>query len=224
MQHHLMQMQPMMSAYNPNAVTTDIIQQYLDENKQLILTILENQNTGKLSECAQNQARLQQNLMYLAAIADSQPQPPTMHAQFAANPAMQSGSRFLQHQQAQQMTPQSLMAARSSMLYAQQPLSALHQQQEALQNQLGMRSGRDGGLNMLHGETTIGGSSGGTLTAGGFPDFGRGTGDGLQAASRGMTSGSKGDMGNAGTSEGQGGQRDGNETPLYLKGSEEEGN
>ena len=28
-----------------------------------------------------NQARLQRNLMYLAAIADSQPQPPTMHAQ-----------------------------------------------------------------------------------------------------------------------------------------------
>ncbi|XP_068635308.1 GRF1-interacting factor 1-like isoform X2 [Aristolochia californica] len=214
MQQHLMQMQPVMSTYNPNAVTTDIIQQYLDENKQLILTILENQNTGKLSECAQNQARLQQNLMYLAAIADSQPQPP-MHAQ--------PGSRYLQHQQAPQMTPQSLMAARSSMMYAQQPLSALHQQQqEAFQNQLGMRSGRESGLNMLHSETTIGGSSG-TLAAGGFPDFGRGTGDGLQGGSRGITSTSKGEMGTGGSSEGQGGQRDGTE-PLYLKGSEEEGN
>lgn len=27
--------------------------QYLDENKQLILAILENQNLGKLAECAQ---------------------------------------------------------------------------------------------------------------------------------------------------------------------------
>ena len=31
--------------------------------------------------CCRNQARLQRNLMYLAAIADSQPQPPTMHGQ-----------------------------------------------------------------------------------------------------------------------------------------------
>jgi len=50
--------------------------QYLDENKQLILAILENQNLGKLAECAQYQAQLQKNLLYLAAIADAQPQPP----------------------------------------------------------------------------------------------------------------------------------------------------
>ncbi len=96
--------------------------QYLDENKQLILAILDNQNLGKLNECAtwvncgasfckyticifiwflgfrfhmgnvsdihethlfmlvwvgwacRYQAKLQQNLMYLAAIADAQPQ------------------------------------------------------------------------------------------------------------------------------------------------------
>jgi ethanolamine ammonia-lyase large subunit len=30
-----------------------IFPQYLDENKQLILAILENQNLGKLAECAQ---------------------------------------------------------------------------------------------------------------------------------------------------------------------------
>jgi hypothetical protein len=48
--------------------------QYLDENKQLILAILDNQNLGKLNECATYQAKLQQNLMYLAAIADAQPQ------------------------------------------------------------------------------------------------------------------------------------------------------
>ena len=48
----------------------------------------------------------------------------------------------MQHQQAQQMTPQALMAARSSMLqYAQQPFLALQQQQvQALHSQLGMGS------------------------------------------------------------------------------------
>lgn len=51
-------------------------EKYLDENKQLILAILENQNLGKLAECAQYQAQLQKNLLYLAAIADAQPQPP----------------------------------------------------------------------------------------------------------------------------------------------------
>ncbi|KAL5672503.1 hypothetical protein ACJX0J_016809, partial [Zea mays] len=47
---------------------------YLDENKQLILAILENQNLGKLAECAQYQSQLQKNLLYLAAIADAQPE------------------------------------------------------------------------------------------------------------------------------------------------------
>nr|GMC63652.1 GRF1-interacting factor 1-like [Ipomoea batatas] len=70
-----------MAAYYPTTVTTDHIQQYLDENKSLILKIVESQNSGKLNECAENQARLQRNLMYLAAIADSQPQPPSMHSQ-----------------------------------------------------------------------------------------------------------------------------------------------
>ncbi|VFQ76729.1 unnamed protein product [Cuscuta campestris] len=58
-----------------NAVTTEQIQKCLDDNKNLILAILENQNLGKLAECAQYQAILQKNLMYLAAIADAQ-QPP----------------------------------------------------------------------------------------------------------------------------------------------------
>uniref|UniRef100_A0A0D9XZI2 SS18 N-terminal domain-containing protein n=1 Tax=Leersia perrieri TaxID=77586 RepID=A0A0D9XZI2_9ORYZ len=58
----------------PAGITTEQIQKYLDENKQLILAILENQNLGKLAECAQYQAQLQKNLLYLAAIADTQPQ------------------------------------------------------------------------------------------------------------------------------------------------------
>ncbi|KAL3651266.1 SSXT protein (N-terminal region) [Castilleja foliolosa] len=67
-----------------NLVSTEQIQKYLDENKNLIMAILECQNSGKVAECAQFQAVLQKNLMYLAAIADAQPpgssassQPPT---------------------------------------------------------------------------------------------------------------------------------------------------
>ncbi|GJN34906.1 hypothetical protein PR202_gb23614 [Eleusine coracana subsp. coracana] len=70
-----MSMQPQASAMAPaSGITTEQIQKYLDENKQLILAILENQNLGKLAECAQYQAQLQKNLLYLAAIADAQPQ------------------------------------------------------------------------------------------------------------------------------------------------------
>lgn len=215
-----MQMQPMMAAYYPSNVTTDHIQQYLDENKSLILKIVESQNSGKLSECAENQARLQQNLMYLAAIADCQPQPPTMHSQFPSGGIMQPGAHYMQHQQAQQMTPQALMAARSSMLqYAQQPFSAL-QQQQALHSQLGMSSGGSAGLHMMQSEANTAGG-GGALGAGRFPDFG------MDASSRGIAGGSKQDIRSAGSSEGRGGSSggqcgDGGET-LYLK-SADDGN
>ncbi|KAK8545463.1 hypothetical protein V6N12_026297 [Hibiscus sabdariffa] len=125
------------AAYNPNNVTTDHIQQYLDENKSLILKIVESQYSGKLSECVEDQARLQQNLMYLAAIADSQVtvnkfipevvRGPTVdyffdqiHREngtfvglFPSSGTMQPGAG---HQQAQPMTPHSLMASRASML------------------------------------------------------------------------------------------------------------
>ncbi|CAL9098753.1 unnamed protein product [Musa textilis] len=215
MQQHLMQMQPMMAAYaSPNQVTTDIIQQYLDENKQLILAILDNQNAGKADECAENQAKLQRNLMYLAAIADSQQQVPTI-AQFPPSTVMQSDPRHVQYQQAQQMTPQSLLAARSSMLYAQSPISALQQQQHqaALHTQLGVSPGGNSGFSMLHGEASVGGN--GPPAAGVFSDFSR-------------SSSAKQETGIALTTEGRGsnsGRQNGDGTePLYLKGSEEEAN
>ncbi|KAI3458720.1 hypothetical protein Pfo_015383 [Paulownia fortunei] len=219
MQQHLMQMQPMMAAYYPSNVTTDHIQQYLDENKSLILKIVESQNSGKLSECAENQARLQRNLMYLAAIADSQPQPPSMHSQYPAGGILQPSAHYMQqHQQAQQMTPQSLMAARSSMLYGAQPYPSL--QQQALHSQLGMSSGGSSGL-MLQGEPHSAGGSAG-LGGGGFPDFVRGTpGEGLQTSARALAGGSKQDIGSNVSAEGRGGS-DGGET-LYLK-SAEDGN
>lgn len=248
MQQHLMQMQPMMAAYASNNITTDHIQKYLDENKQLILAILDNQNLGKLNECAQYQAKLQQNLMYLAAIADSQPQAQTAHSQIPPNAVMQSGGHYMQHQQAQQqVTPQSLMAARSSMLYAQQPMAALHQaqqqqqqqhqqQQQSLHGQLGINSGGSSGLHMLHGETNMG--CNGPLSSGGFPEFGRGSAtsaDGMQA-NRGFAidrgsnkqDGVGSENAHAGAGDGRGsstgGQNADESEPSYLKASEEEGN
>lgn len=215
-----MQMQPMMAAYYPNNVTTDHIQQFLDENKSLILKIVESQNSGKLSECAESQAKLQRNLMYLAAIADSQPQPPSMHSQLASGGMTQAGAHYLQQQQqAQQLTTHSLMAAArsSSMLYGQQqpPLSALQQQQAAYHSQqLGMSSsgGGSSGLHMLQSENTHNASS--SLGGGGFPDFGRGLGSGNKQE---MGS-SMSDQGRGGSSSGHGG--DGGEN-LYLKSSED---
>ncbi|KAJ0245311.1 GRF1-interacting factor 2 [Hirschfeldia incana] len=101
----------------PSNITTEQIQKYLDENKKLIIAIMENQNLGKLAECAQYQALLQKNLMYLAAIADAQPPPPTtgaappppMASQMTApHPSMQPPSYFMQqqHPQASGMTQQ----------------------------------------------------------------------------------------------------------------------
>ncbi|KAM3681843.1 hypothetical protein ACJW31_12G029100 [Castanea mollissima] len=59
---------------------------------------MENQNVGKFAECAQYQARLQDNLTYLAKIADSHPQPPAP-SQMPSQPTGQQGL-FMQHPQA----------------------------------------------------------------------------------------------------------------------------
>ncbi|XP_076959079.1 GRF1-interacting factor 1-like [Bidens hawaiensis] len=198
-QQHLMQMQPMMAAYYPTNVTTDHIQQYLDENKSLILKIVESQNSGKMAECAEYQAKLQRNLMYLAAIADSQPQLPTLHSQYPQGGMMQQpGGHYMQQQQqqqAQQMSPQTLMSARS-MMYRQQQHSSL-QQQHAM---LGMNSGSGtSGLHMLQTDNSNAAASG-THLGGGFPDFGR-----------------KQDIGGGGSSSADGGET------LYLK-SPDKGN
>lgn len=93
-------MMPSMSSFPPANITTDQIQKCLDENKKLILAILDNQNLGKLAECAQYQAQLQKNLMYLAAIADAQPQMASMPAQMSPHPGMQQGGAYYMQQQA----------------------------------------------------------------------------------------------------------------------------
>ncbi|KAF6134179.1 hypothetical protein GIB67_013576 [Kingdonia uniflora] len=104
-----------------------------------------------------NQVKLERNLMYLATITDSQPLPPTMHAQFPNAVAQQSAymqQHQHQHQQAQQMMPQSLMAALASMFYTQ-PLSAM-QQQQAMHDQIGMSSSGNNELRMMHNKGNVG--------------------------------------------------------------------
>eukprot|EP00249_Psilotum_nudum_P005949 c19347_g1_i1 orf=273-1001(+) len=232
---------PHMGAYSPHNVTTEVIQKYLDENKQLILAILDNQNLGKLNECAQYQARLQANLMFLASIADAQPQPPPVHAQVPPQAVLQQGSHFMSHPQAQQQLAQqsALMMNRNPLQYTQQQLSSLHQvqqlqqQQQTMHGQHALNAGGTNNLPLISGESTVGVSS--SIPSGGFPDFVRGgtTGDGLQV-NRGLGGdirGSKSDVPDAGHSasgDGSGGSGSGqaaNEPdPSYLKASEEDGN
>ncbi|XP_039025218.1 GRF1-interacting factor 2-like [Hibiscus syriacus] len=175
---------PMMPSFPPNNITTEQIQKYLDENKKLILAILDNQNLGKLAECAQYQAQLQKNLMYLAAIADAQPQTtPTMPLQMAPHPAMQPGGYFMQHPQAAAMAQQQGMFSQRmpfqfnnphQMQDAQQ--QQLHlQHQQAMQAQMGIRpGGSNNGMHPMQAEANLGGGGSGGLSSASGPNDGRG--------------------------------------------------
>ncbi|CAA0838911.1 GRF1-interacting factor 3 [Striga hermonthica] len=128
---------PVMPSFPPNNITTEQIQKYLDENKKLILAILDNQNLGKLAECAQYQAQLQKNLMYLAAIADAQPQTPAMPTQMTPpHPAMQQPGGFYMphHPQASPMQHPAggLFPPRGP------PFTSPHPMQEQAQAQIGV--------------------------------------------------------------------------------------
>ncbi|XP_022147292.1 GRF1-interacting factor 3 isoform X2 [Momordica charantia] len=157
------QMMPMMPSFPPTNITTEQIQKYLDENKKLILAILDNQNLGKLAECAQYQAQLQKNLMYLAAIADAQPQAPAMPPQ--------QGGFYMQHPQAAIMAQQSgLFPPKVPLQFGnphqlQDPQQQLHQQhQQAMQGQMGLRSigGANNGMQHPHyTEGALGGAGAG---------------------------------------------------------------
>nr|XP_018486753.1 PREDICTED: GRF1-interacting factor 2 [Raphanus sativus] len=145
-------------------ITTEQIQNYLDENKKLIMAIMENQNLGKLAECAQYQALLQKNLMYLAAIADAQPPPPTtgpaqapaMASQMTAapHPSMQPPSYFMQqHPQASGMVAQQQASPAGGIFPPRGPLQfgsphQLHdpQQQQQLQLHQQAMQGHMGGI------------------------------------------------------------------------------
>ncbi|XP_059301538.1 GRF1-interacting factor 3-like isoform X1 [Lycium ferocissimum] len=129
------QMMPVMSTFPQTNITTEQIQKYLDENKTLILAILDHQNLGKLAECAQYQAKLQKNLMYLAAIADAQPQSPAIPTQMAPHPAMQQGGFYMQHPQAAAMTQQQQGMFTSKMPLQFNNPQQLHDQHQQLQRQ-----------------------------------------------------------------------------------------
>ncbi|KAK1577441.1 hypothetical protein Q3G72_021817 [Acer saccharum] len=130
----------------PLNLTTEQIQKYLEENKQLIMVIMENQNLGKAAECALYQTQLQNNLMYLAKIADNQPQPPKAPSQLniysspfdniatPSQPSMQE-EHYMQPSQAaiSQQQQQGFISPMS-----QQQLSYV-QQQQLIQAQMGMR-------------------------------------------------------------------------------------
>ncbi|KAJ6792925.1 GRF1-interacting factor 2-like [Iris pallida] len=144
MQQH--QQMPAMGTMAPVAISTEQIQKYLDENKQLILAILDNQNLGKLSECAQYQAQLQKNLLYLAAIADSQP-PTTVRPQVMPHSGMHQAGGLLM-QQAPMFRPHAPLQFNPQEIQEQQQQLHPHPQMMPFQGHLGMRP--VGLMNGLH--------------------------------------------------------------------------
>ncbi|KAJ8556251.1 hypothetical protein K7X08_023009 [Anisodus acutangulus] len=166
---------PVMPSFPSTNITTDQIQKYLDENKTLILAILDHQNLGKLAECAQYQAKLQKNLMYLAAIADAQPQSPAIPTQMAPHPTMQQGGFYMQHPQAAALTQQQGMFTSKMPLQFNNPQQVhdqqhqqLQRQQQGILQQTGMQLG-GGGNSGMH--STRGGSRNGSqLTTSGSGD------------------------------------------------------
>ncbi|CAH8319138.1 unnamed protein product [Eruca vesicaria subsp. sativa] len=190
----------------PTNITTEQIQKYLDENKKLIIAIMENQNLGKLAECAQYQALLQKNLMYLAAIADAQPPPPTpgaapapapaMASQMTApHPSMQPPSYFMQqHPQASGMAPQAspagifpprgpLQFGSPHQLQDPQQQQQLQMHQQAMQGHMGMRpmgiNNSNNGMQhqmQQQPETSLGGSGANVGVRGGKQDGAGGQG------------------------------------------------
>lgn len=66
-------------AFEMSSLIIVILTQYLEDNERLIRYILECINAGRVEEAVTQQQRLQQNLMWLAGIADSQA-PPTPSA------------------------------------------------------------------------------------------------------------------------------------------------
>ncbi|GLJ53500.1 hypothetical protein SUGI_1141460 [Cryptomeria japonica] len=115
-------------------VTTELIQKYLEENRKLIVAILDNQSLGRLQECATYQARLQNNLLYLAAIADAQSQPvcPTLPGR--TSPMLQHGQlQYVQpqnHLQQQQIVNQSILGKDITHPSNLQPMHGIPQQQQ----------------------------------------------------------------------------------------------
>ncbi|XP_010556618.1 PREDICTED: GRF1-interacting factor 3-like [Tarenaya hassleriana] len=131
------QMIPMVPSFPPTNITTEQIQKYLDENKKLIMAILENQNLGKLAECAQYQALLQKNLMYLHP-HPSTPAAPAVASQMATHAAMQPPGYFMQHPQAGAMPQPAGLFPPRGMLQFNSP-HPLQEHPHAMQGHIGNR-------------------------------------------------------------------------------------
>ncbi|XP_042481792.1 GRF1-interacting factor 2-like [Macadamia integrifolia] len=211
------QMLPMISSFPPTNITTEQIQKYLDENKKLILAILDNQNLGKLAECAQYQAQLQKNLMYLAAIADAQPQAASMPPQMAPQPAMQQGGQsahYMQYPQAAMARQTGVFSPRAPLQFNPQQMQEHQQQlqlhQQSMQGPMGMRPGANNGMLAMHNETILGGGNGASQPSSvGRSEFihssgGGNTAGGASSGSLDIRGGSKHDVLDAGSGDGQG--------------------
>lgn len=212
----------MMPQFPSTNITTEQIQKYLDENKTLILAILDNQNLGKLAECAQYQAQLQKNLMYLAAIADAQP--PTQQAmppQMPPHSGMQQGVNYMQQPQGAVPHQPSGFPPKSPLQFTPQQMQE-HQRQQQLQHQqafqghLSIRPGVSNGLQGMHSEGNLGGSSsvGGpssTVGSAGLAEVSRG-GAGPGASAGTLSSSMDAREGNQDGAEGVSGDGQGNQT------------
>ncbi|XP_051150600.1 GRF1-interacting factor 3-like isoform X2 [Andrographis paniculata] len=192
-----------LSPFPPTNITTEQIQKYLDENKKLILAILDNQNLGKLNECAQYQAQLQKNLMYLAAIADAQPQTPAMPTQMPPHPAMHQGGFYMQ--QPQQPQQPGLFPSRAT-FNSPHPLQDPHLQQHQApphlqppQAQMSLRSvGPNSGVNPTLNDTNLGG-----VSSSGVPTSNSGLNDARGGNNKDKPDGNSDAAGNTGGGDGE---------------------
>ncbi|XP_043716187.1 GRF1-interacting factor 2-like isoform X2 [Telopea speciosissima] len=206
------QMLPMIPSFPPRNITTEQIQKFLDENKKLILAILDNQNLGKLAECAQYQAQLQKNLMYLAAIADAQPQAASMPPQMAPQPVMQQGGQsgqYMQYSQAAMARQPGVFSPRNPLQFNPQQIQEYQQQlqlhQQSMQGHMGMRSGANNGMLAMHNETILGGGSGASQPSSvGRSEFMHSGGGGASSGSLDVRGESKHDVLEVGSGDGQG--------------------
>ncbi|XP_068481790.1 GRF1-interacting factor 2-like isoform X2 [Phaseolus vulgaris] len=103
---------------------------YLEENKELILAILEYQNLGKFAEIVQCQAKLQHNLTYLAKLADAGSQAPTP-SQVSSHAIVQQGQGMRQPQVAMSQSQPDLSTFNV-------PIEMLSDQQQLQQHHLAM--------------------------------------------------------------------------------------
>ncbi|KAM6555266.1 hypothetical protein CsatB_002285 [Cannabis sativa] len=107
--------------------STERIQMCLEENKELILAIMENQNQGKFNECAPYRAKLQNNLMFLSNLADTLTKQPDVVS--PPQPQMQAQSTMQQLQHHPQAAMSQQQQHQQQQHQQQQQALFLHQQQ-----------------------------------------------------------------------------------------------